>query len=210
MQFNIYNRMRTVSKTVFLFFLLIGLNNSINAQDASNKIYNNDASIQDQFKQVVEKSSKWQNYIMVLDNWAVNLQKNTLDTLSRVKNEVAEQKTLITQKENAIKSLETTLEETKAGLSEAIKERNSFSIVGMKISKGLFLTTTWLIIIALAVFSFIAMGLYKKSFSVVNKTNEELAKTNEEFETYRKDSRKKYEQLVVQHHKEMQKLKEGY
>jgi hypothetical protein len=42
---------------------------------------------------------------------------------------------------------------------------------------------------------------------VIQKNKEELSKITDEFEKYRQEARLKQEQLVIQHHKEIQKLK---
>jgi hypothetical protein len=42
---------------------------------------------------------------------------------------------------------------------------------------------------------------------VTTQTRKELNNIQEEYDTYRKDSREKYEKLVVSHHNEMMKLK---
>lgn len=207
---NITKEQRSVSRTSFVLLLMIILNLAVNPiiQGQENKkVYINDATIEEQFNYVIEKSSIWENYKVITESWINTLRKNTLDSLNTAKTEIENQRSLVSEKLLTIKTLETTLEETREALTTAKKEKNSFPIFGLAISKGLFLTTTWLIIIGLATLSVIALGLYKKSFSVIQKTKEELEKSTIEMENYRQETRKKHEQLVMQHHKEIQKLK---
>lgn len=178
---------------------------TIQAQD--NKAYLTEGTLEEQFNHVIDKSSSWENYKMITNSWINTLRRNTLDTLTTAKKEIALQKSLANEKEETIVTLQNTLEETQSALNLAVKEKNSFRILGLNISKGLFLTITWLIIIGLAGLSFVSIGLYKRSFSVIQKNKEELSKITDEFEKYRQEARLKQEQLVIQHHKEIQKLK---
>ncbi|GAI68959.1 unnamed protein product, partial [marine sediment metagenome] len=49
--------------------------------------------------------------------------------------------------------------------------------------------------------------MFKRSFVVTRQTTKDLEETREEFESYRQQSRERYEKLVVQHHQEVLKLK---
>lgn len=199
----------TPFKFISILMLIIGVVSfsKITAQESANKVYPKQVTIEEQFNHVIEKSSKWENYKMVTDTWLTSLRRNTLDSINLLKTTIAEKNTIITQKDTTIKKLEANLEATNHSLLKATKEKNSFSIIGIVISKPLFLTLTWTIIIALSVISFVAISFYKGSHFLIKKTREEHAKALQDFDDYRQDSRKKYEQLVVQHHKEMQKLK---
>ena len=182
---------------------------SANAQEPKNQAYVNNATVEDQFIQVIEKSSKWETYKVVQETWLTNLRRNTLDSINSSKLEILNQKALVAEKERTVDTLQTALKETQEELVIAINNKNSFSVLGINTSKGFFLSITWIIILSLGVFSIVTLGLYRKSFAVIQKTKEELEKTVMELEDYRQETRKKQEQMVIQHHKEMQKLKGG-
>jgi hypothetical protein len=189
--------------------LSVGNYQFVNAQETKSQAFINNATIEEQFTQVVDKSSKWENHKVVLESWLTGLRRNALDTLKTSKQEIANQKALVKEKEITIDTLNVKLKTTQEELVTALEARNSFSVLGINTSKGVFLTVTWLIILSLAAFSIVALGLYRRSFSVIQKTKEDLDKITAEFDIYRQDTRKKQEQLVIQHHKEMQKLKGG-
>jgi hypothetical protein len=189
--------------------LSVGSYQSVNAQETKSQAFINNATIEEQFTQVVDKSSRWENHKVVLESWLTGLRRNALDTLKTTKQEIANQKALVKEKETTIDTLRIKLKSTQEDLVTALEARNTFSVLGMNTSKGFFLTVTWIIILSLAAFSIVALGLYKRSFSVIQKTKEDLDKITTEYDTYRQDTRKKQEQLVIQHHKEMQKLKGG-
>lgn len=206
-----YKSIGTSFKIISSLMLIIGVVSfsKITAQESTNKVYPKQATIEEQLNHVIEKSSRWENYKMVTDTWLTNLRRNTLDSINLLKATIDDRNSIITQRDTTIKKLETNLEATNQLLLKATKEKNSFTIIGIVISKPLFLTLTWTIIIALSIISFMAITFYKRSHFIIKKTKEEHSKTLQDFDDYRQESRKKYEQLVVQHHKEMQKLKEN-
>ena len=88
----------------------------------------------------------------------------------------------------------------------AIKNKNSLSFFGIQMNKALYNSIMWIIILALAVLGTILFLMFKRSFTVTRQTRKDLEETREEFESYRQQSRERYEKLVVQHHQEMLKL----
>lgn len=177
------------------------------AQDVKTKQYLKDGTIEEQINHVIEQSSRWETYKMITDGWVSALRKNTFDTLKVMRSEIASQKMLLTQKDSTISQLENSLSETREALSVAQKEKNSFRFLGSNMSKGFYQSITWFAILTLAILLSIMFGLYNKSFSKIKRAKGELEETKNEFEAYRQDARKKYEDLVKQHHKEIIKLK---
>lgn len=184
--------------TFFTFYSIVS---------AQEKEYLKDGSIEAQIDNIVEKSSNWDTYKMVPRGWMTTLKKNTLDTLNAAKNEIAFQKSLVLEKETEIENLQDELLETKSKLNVTQNEKDTISFMGANFSKGVFLTTIIIIFIVLAVIVVVSLGLFKRNAVVLNKITEELEVTNRDFENYRQESRKKHEQLVIQHHKEIKKIK---
>lgn len=202
---NTFNFKPLLQLIVIVVFLLSI--SDISAQETKSKQYPKDVSIEEQFNQVVDQSSRWENYKMITENWINTLRRNTLDSIKNQKKEISECKVLLAQKDSAIAKLESSLSETIDALSLAQREKNSMVFLGMKIMKSAFLTIIGLIIGILAISLFVVFGLYKTSFFTIKKARTELDETKNEFESYRQESRKKYEEMVKQHHKEIQKMK---
>jgi biopolymer transport protein ExbB/TolQ len=74
-------------------------------------------------------------------------------------------------------------------------------------NKAVYNSVMWFIILGLAALSIIMFVLFRRSFAVTSQTKNELNAALEEFGQYRKNSREKYEKLVVSHHNEIMKLK---
>ena len=194
-------------KSILLLFSMIFIFQIPSYAQDDRKIYLNDGTIEEQLEHVISKSSNWDVYKLILNDWVTKLRRNTLDSLNASKREIVAQKELVANRDKEISELQSTLQKTRDDLNLVQKEKNSITIFGMNISKGIFLSVTILIILGLATFAVMAFGLYKRSFSVINKTQTELDKITQEFETHRQEARKKQEQLVVQHHKEIKRLK---
>jgi len=189
------------------FFLFVAFFSCCYVAFAQEKEYLKDGTIEEQIDFVIEKSSNWDIYKLITRSWMTTLKKSVMDSLNITKTEITTQKRLIIEKETEIKNLQDALQETKEHLNVAQNEKDTITVMGGDFSKGVFLTTTILIILALAVLLVLIFGLYKRNAAVLSKISEELDVTNKEFEDYRQESRKKHEQLVVQHHREIKKLK---
>jgi hypothetical protein len=74
-------------------------------------------------------------------------------------------------------------------------------------NKALYNSIMWIIILALIILLVILFLMFKRSFVVTRQTTKDLEEIREEFESYRQQSRERYEKLVVQHHQEVLKLK---
>ena len=194
-------------KIVISSFLMIFAFHISSFAQEDRKVYLSDGTIEEQLEHVIGKSSNWDAYKLILNDWVTKLRRNVVDSLNASKNEIAAQKELVSSRNNEIAELQSTLQKTRDELNLVQKEKDSITLLGVNISKGIFLSVTIIIVIGLAAFGVMAFGLYKRSFGVVNKTQAELDKITQEFETHRQEARKKQEQLVVQHHKEIQRLK---
>ncbi len=130
-----------------------------------------------------------------------------MDTLNATKLELAELNSRLTERDFQIETLNTDLTRTKNEKEEAIKNKNSLSFFGIQMNKGLYSSIMWFIILGLAALSIIMVILFRRAHHITKQVNEELQSTQEEFGQYRKNSREKYEKLVVSHHSEIMRLK---
>ena len=191
-------------KIIVLALMLLSISYTVSAQE---KEYLKDGTIEEQINHLTSRSTSWENHKVVLNSWLSNLKKNVLDTLNFAMTEIEQQRGLLTEKEAEVANLKESLQKTTDELNLVQKEKDTFDFIGLKLSKGVFVTTVIILIVILIAAAAGVLWLYKKSFDTIRKTREELETINTEFENYRQESRKKHEQLVVQHHREIQKLK---
>ena len=193
-----------IKKNILVVLTLFSFVFSTSSQDRE---YLKDGSIEEQFNHVIEKSSAWESYKVISNNWVITLKKNILDSLNTYKKEIDIQKKSFSEKEFELLNLQENLTETKEMLNKIETEKDTIVFLGIILSKNIFITTITIIFTVLIVLIIIIFGLYNRSYKVIRKTQEEFETVSKEFENYRQESRKKYEQLVVQHHKEVQKFK---
>ena len=123
-------------------------------------------------------------------------------TIGRLSSDIAE-------RDSRIELLRNDLERAREERDQAIRTKDSFSLFGLDINKGIYNTIVWLIVLGLAAAAVIIFLLFKRSHTVTSQLKRELGETREEFDAYRQSAREKQEKLVVAHHNEIMKLKKG-
>jgi uncharacterized membrane-anchored protein YhcB (DUF1043 family) len=88
-----------------------------------------------------------------------------------------------------------------------VKNRDRMSFIGIPMHKTLYNSIMWIVIAGLVILTVILFLTAKRNITVTLRTKKDLEEIREEYETYRKESRERQEQLVVKHHNEIRKLK---
>jgi len=192
-----------MQKYFITILILLALTGNIFGQ----KAYIDGGSVIDQFEYVQEKSSRWESYTMIPDPWFKLLKKNALDTLKLKNEEIVELKNSLKQKDVELNNSVKELTSTQKVLTDTEAEKNSFRLLKMDMSKSFFLTLIGFVFIALLVITAGALLLFRKENMAIKRNKNEHDQLKQEFEEYRKEVRIRQEQLVIQHHKEIQKLK---
>lgn len=164
-------------------------------------------SLEEQFEYIYEKTLIYNDYRAIREDVFQKLRGNVRDTVNALKLETARLNSRITENDFQIETLNGELARTRNEKDEAIRNKDSFSLLGIQVNKALYSTIMWLVILGLAVFSVILFGIFRRSQVVTREVKDELLSTQEEFDLYRRSSREKYEKLVFSHHKEIMKLK---
>ncbi len=192
---------------LFTFIILCCFATIIYSQENRNKPYITNASIEEQFNYVIDESSRWEVYKMVLERWINQLRTNTSDTINSKNLQISNLKDSIQIQKLNIASLEAQMNLISQQLDNTVKEKNSFEFFGISLQKRFFLSVViFLIIGSISIIGFISF-LYQKNLTATKKSKDELAELKEDFENYRQKTRKKQEDLVIKHHREIQKIK---
>jgi len=179
---------------------------SLHAQSGATAVLDS-ASLEDQMEYIYEKTRIYNDYRAIREDIFQKLKGNVGDTLNDIKLEVARLNSMLTEENSRVETLNTELTRAKDERDDAIRNKDSFSLLGIQMHKTLYSTIMWLIILGLAVSAVIMVIMFKRSHVVTRQTKDELLSVQEEFDQYRKTSREKYEKLVVSHHSEIMKLK---
>lgn len=191
-------------RIIFAALVLFMANGTINAQ----KPYISDASIQEQLEFVEKEASSWNQYVMIFDTWFARLKTNINDTIKTKNSTISRLESTIVSKDSSITALNIQLEKTNRELQQTISEKDAFSFFGINMAKSLFISIVIFIFFVLLALTGMALLILQRSNMASRKTKKDLEKLTAEFDDHRQRSRQKYEALVVQHHKEIQKLKE--
>jgi hypothetical protein len=186
--------------------LFISTTQTVDAQSGGSAVLDS-ALLEAQLDYIHENTRVYNDYRAIRADIFLKIKRNVMDTLNATKLEVAELNSKLTERDFEIETLNTDLTRTKNEKEEAIKNKNSLSFFGIQLNKGLYNSIIWFIIIGLAALSILMVMLFRRAHHVTKQVNEELQSTQEEFGQYRKNSREKYEKLVVSHHSEIMRLK---
>jgi hypothetical protein len=165
------------------------------------------ATLQQQLDYMEERMNIYNGYRAVRDDIFLKMNKNSLDSLSAAKRDISQLEASLTTTQSDMASLQKTLQQTSEDRDLAIKNKNSMSFIGIQMNKALYNSILWIIILALVALLIMLFLMFKRSFVVTRQTTKDLEEIKEEFESYRQQSRERYEKLVVQHHQEVLKLK---
>lgn len=191
---------------ILLTALFASLPQVVHAQSGALAVLDS-AALESQLEYVHSNTRVYNNFRAVRDDIFLKLKRNVIDTLHAEKLEVAQLNSRLSERNFQIETLNTDLSRTKNERDEAIKNKNSLTILGIHMNKTVYNSVMWFIVLGLAALAAIMLVLFKRSHVVTNQTKGELESTHNEFNEYRKSAREKYEKLVVTHHHEVMKLK---
>ena len=113
-------------------------------------------------------------------------QRSMTDSINGVRSQLVAEKQKVKENESTIKELNDKITEIQAALDQTKDQKDSVSFFGALVSKGLYNTIMWGIVLALA--SLLVLYIYKFSNGnvVTKKSINDLNELQEEYENYRK------------------------
>lgn len=138
------------------------------------------------FQQLIDRSGAWQNFKMLDRGKLAAFQRSMTDSINGVRSQLVAEKQKIKENEATIKELNDKITEIQAVLDQTKDQKDSVSFFGALVSKGLYNTIMWGIVLALA--SLLVLYIYKFSNGnvVTKKSINDLNELQEEYENYRK------------------------
>lgn len=164
-------------------------------------------TLESQLDYIQNRTRIYNDFRAIREDIFLKMKGNALDSLNAAKLEIATLNSKLTDRNFQLEILNTDLGRTKNDRDEAIRNKDSISIVGIQLNKALYNSITWFIILGLTVLAVSLFLLFKRTHVVTVQTKKEFNEMQEEFETHKKSSREKYEKLVVNHHNEIMRLK---
>lgn len=138
------------------------------------------------FQQLIDRSGSWQNFKMLDRGKLAAFQRSMTDSINGVRSQLVAEKQKVKENEATIKELNDKITEIQAALDQTKDQKDSVSFFGALVSKGLYNTIMWGIVLALA--SLLVLYIYKFSNGnvVTKKSINDLNELQEEYENYRK------------------------
>ena len=138
------------------------------------------------FQQLIDKSGAWQNFKMLDRGKLAAFQRSMTDSINGVRSQLVAEKQKVKENEDTIKEINDKITDIQAALDQTKDQKDSVSFFGALVSKGLYNTIMWGIVLALA--SLLVLYIYKFSNGnvVTKKSINDLNELQEEYENYRK------------------------
>jgi hypothetical protein len=165
------------------------------------------ATLQQQMDHLRDRINIYNGYRAVRDDIFLKMMQNSLDSLGTSRSETRQLESTLESVQADMAAIEKSLRQTEEDRDLAIKNKNSLSLLGLQMNKAFYNSIMWTMVLVLAALLIILFFLYKRSFVINRQISRDLEETKEEYENYRQQSRERYEKMVVQHHKEILKLK---
>ncbi|NIJ44089.1 cell shape-determining protein MreC [Wenyingzhuangia heitensis] len=185
-------------KSLFYFFLLIitpicyAQNANTEVEDTTEEV---DKSMTSQFDYLYRTSTKYQEYKVISINKYQKLKQNVLDSLSSQKSIITDKVKTIKTNNLEITKLKEELANTQQDLATAIDLKDSRSVFGLPVQKSIFTIiiaiTYSVLLILLGFFIF----KYKQNLSITTKAVSALKGVEAEFETHKKTSLKRFQEV---------------
>ena len=138
------------------------------------------------FQQLIDRSGAWQNFKMLDRGKLAAFQRSMTDSINGVRSQLVAEKQKVKENEATIKELNDKITEIQAALDQTKDQKDSVSFFGALVSKGLYNTIMWGIIIALGVLLVLYIYKYSNGNIVTRKSLHQLSELQEEYESYRK------------------------
>ncbi|MDY0780668.1 tRNA (guanine-N1)-methyltransferase [Tenacibaculum sp. IB213877] len=162
-------------------------------------------TIENQFIKVYRKASNWQEYKMIKRTNFLNFQKNVLDSVATIKNDSKIKLVKINEQEAIISSLNTKISELNNNLSSAIDKEDRISFLGIPLTKVLYNTIVWGIILVLLSGLFFFLYKFNNSNILTKQAQKSLLEVEQDFEQHRKKAIEREQKLRRQLQDEINK-----
>jgi hypothetical protein len=201
-------RFHFLSATLLLGMAMVLANvNSLMGQNTREPL--DTATLEGQLDYLQNRTRIYENFRAIREDMFQKIKRNAIDSLDAAKLDIAILNSELTERNVEIETLNSEMSRAQNERDQAIRTKDSFTLLGMEMNKGVYSTVLWVVILGLALFGTIMFLLFKRAHVVTSQTQKELEQLKEEFEEHKKSSREKYEKLVVSHHNEIMKLKKG-
>ena len=164
-------------------------------------------SLQEQLNYIEERTRIYEYYRAIREDMFQQIKKNTLDSLTVFKAEIAELISARSTFNLRIDSLNKLITDTRIKMDDAVRTKNNIKVLGMDVNKYAYNSVMWIIIAGLVTLMVIVFLAFKRNLAVTRNTKKDLEDLKTEFEAYRKQSREAREKMSMDHFNELRRLR---
>ena len=168
-----------------------------------------EGTLNEQMNYVHEKTRIYENYRAIREDIFQMMRKNSIDSLNHAKENIKSLTTTESNLEGGIEDLNNQITTLNTNLEEAVINRDSLILFGIRMSKAAYNKLLWTIIIALVALTIIVFLMFRRGHAVTKMAKTDLEDIKSEFETFRKVAHENKEKLIVGHFNEIKKLKDS-
>lgn len=165
-----------------------------------------DPSLQGQYKDMLMRSRTQEGYKLINQVRLSNLWRNTMDTVQTERRLRLEAQRRLSGSAKSMEAMQDSLQQNQEDLDRSQASVNSISFLGIQLSKGVYNSVMWGLVLvlaaALAIIVFLT-GKYKREAAYRIKLFEELT---EEFQTYKSKANEREKKLARELQDERNKL----
>jgi len=147
-----------------------------------------ETTLKKQFSVFKQNLNVWQGFMSFKEPQLSQLFSAINDSISVLETRIDDDKKTLIELNSKISSLNYKLNETQTKLDESLTREDSFSTLGVDISKGSFASIMYSISALLLVLSGILFFLFTQSNSITNQAKAKFTDLDEEFEDYKKSN----------------------
>ncbi|NEN24422.1 hypothetical protein G3O08_13000 [Cryomorpha ignava] len=174
-------------KFLSVFIIAILLTSSFTAFSQDEPETPND--LQNQFQEMKSSSNNYQIYKVVKETSLDDFWKSVADTLIEDRNQIQSLKAEVAGLNNELSELKNQVSERDASLEEQEYQIEHMSFLGMGLTKGTYVTFTWVLIFILFIAALILYFRFNSANKITVKAKNDYNSLDEEFEAHKKRSR---------------------
>lgn len=178
----------------FVTLCLLTISLSTSAQ-AGNPGQADSASLQQQFDEMLRVSNRYQKFKVVRQDFLNNFIANVNDSIQGYTTEIGNLQATIATQGKKIEDQATAITEKEGTISSLNEEKDSISLLGMNITKGVYNTILWSVIIGLLALLFFALARMRLAVSGHREINTHKEKLSVELEKSKKERLKIEQEL---------------
>ena len=164
-------------------------------------------TLSQQYEFIHQRTNIYNNFRAIREDMFQTIRQNSLDSLAKAYSEITLLRHRFSESSARMDSLNILLENANQQRDIAVRERNSMFFAGIPIHKTFYNLIVWSIIAGLILLMVLGYLIYSRNRTITKTATNDLKELREEFESYRKKSRERYEQQAIEHFNEVKRLK---